>query len=167
MTPSPPTEKMNLGPFLRELQSRLERLKPDQIRQNILRHARELPPSRRRSYLEIFPDINLDNAYSDLLRSTLSRRPPDESKREDYSEAAASIARERMRAIVSNQYRKAYHRAASVMVGLAEVRALSGQPEDGIAVVRGAREKFPRHSAFRRELNALIASSPVLPDVEV
>jgi hypothetical protein len=111
--------------------------------------------------------ISLNNGYSDLLLHMLSRRPPDEPKRQYYREAAGSIARERMRAIVSNQYRKAYQRAASVMVALAEVRALAGQPEEGMAVVRSAREEFPRHSAFRRELNALIASSPVLPEIEV
>ena len=117
-----------------------------------------------------FPDmdgIGVDHGYSDLLLSRLSRRSPDASKRDEYREAAASIARERMRAIVSNQHRKAYERAASVMVALAEVHALIGEAEEGVEVVRGAREEFPRHSAFRRELNALIASSPVLPDAEV
>lgn len=102
-----------------------------------------------------------------LLLSTLSRRPPDESKREDYRAAAGSIARGRMQDIVGNQHRKDYQWAASVMVALIEVRALTGAPEDGVEVVRGAREEFPRHSVFRRELNALIAASPALPDVEV
>ena len=117
-----------------------------------------------------FPDmreVGGRTSFKDVLVDTLSRRPPDEKERQQYRETARSIARNRMRAIVSNTHRKAYRRAAMVTVAVAEAVCLLEGEGPGIALVEQAREEFPRHSAFRRELNDLIASSPVLPDVRV
>ena len=118
----------------------------------------------------LYPDLRdplSDTSYTDLVRDALSRHPIEEQDRPEYLNAARSIAWKRMEAIVSNKHRKAYERAARILLATAEAISLRKNPDIGLNLPREAREEFPRHSAFRRELNQLLAYSSVLPNVQV
>jgi hypothetical protein len=67
----------------------------------------------------------------------------------------------RVEAIVGNQRRGAYGRAAALIVAYAETVDLAaggGRPA-ALAYVDVFRDRYPRHSAFRRELDASLARS--------
>lgn len=66
-------------------------------------------------------------------------------------------------AIVSAKHRGAYGRAARLAVACAEAIALARDRERGFAFVIGVRERFPRHHAFRSELDRATSASPYLP----
>ena len=80
-----------------------------------------------------------------------------------YMSWTQRIAGRRIDQIVSNKHRTAYRRAAEVLGALAESYLLMGESGKSRAVVRKYRdEKYNRHSAFRREVNAVIAKSGIL-----
>jgi len=66
------------------------------------------------------------------------------------------VARRRVEAIVSNQYRTSYAKAANLTVACAEVLRQRGEVGAADAFVREIRERFPRHRAFQRELRAAL-----------
>ena len=103
-------------------------------------------------------------ACTELLRAALERRPVPHESREPLLTLARSIAVKRMRTIVSKQYRKAYERAASVIVACAEAFHLTGRTDEGIKLLKQAHNEFRRHSAFRRELRELGRTSVLLGD---
>lgn len=100
--------------------------------------------------------------YGELLREALERRAPAAADREAFLRLARRTAEKRARAIVGNTHRKAYRRAAEVLVAAAEAHHLAGRPEEAREIVAGLRGEFPRHSAFRYELDECAAASPVL-----
>jgi hypothetical protein len=66
------------------------------------------------------------------------------------------VAQERVNAIVSNQYRGSYDKAAVLTVACAEMLRLRDNETAADKLVNGVRGRFPRHSAFQREIkNAL------------
>ncbi|MDR2565403.1 MAG: hypothetical protein LBC97_04965 [Bifidobacteriaceae bacterium] len=67
----------------------------------------------------------------------------------------------RVDGIVQNQHRGAYARAATLVVAYAEAVAATGGGGDPkpLAYVAGFHERFPKHGAFRRELEAALAKS--------
>jgi tetratricopeptide (TPR) repeat protein len=69
------------------------------------------------------------------------------------------VARKRVEAIVSNQFRKSYDKAANLTVACAETLRLRGEDVAANAWVSDIRELFPRHSAFQRELRAALGRS--------
>lgn len=117
-----------------------------------------------------YPDIRdplANTTYRDVLLDSLARHTIDEDDQGKYVTLAREVAWERMAAIVSNQHRGAYERASCILVSVAEAVSLMEDAESGMELPLRAREKFPRHSAFRRELNHLISYSSILPDTEV
>lgn len=79
---------------------------------------------------------------------------------------AEQIGRGRIEHILNNKFRKAYHRAAEVLVALAEYFFLTERSEHGQSLIVYYRDvQYPRHTAFRNELNSVIKSSSVLPNV--
>lgn len=99
---------------------------------------------------------------SDLVSALLLRRVAGDGQRRAFLETCRSVALGRVRHIVSNKFRKAYDRAASATVACAEGFALAGWPDEGRLLVEGLRQEFPRHSAFKRPLEAHEAHSSVL-----
>lgn len=102
-------------------------------------------------------------SYPAMLRAGLARCPATEEQRDRFLKLARSVARKRARHIVSNQLRQAYGRAAEAAVACAEAFYLAGRNKAGNDIIKGLREEFPRHSAFRRELQDLVSDSPLLP----
>ena len=62
--------------------------------------------------------------------------------------------------IVSNKHRKAYTRAAEVLIAPAECYFLRGEGEKSRKIVEEFRdEKYSRHYAFRREVDTVLDAS--------
>ena len=78
---------------------------------------------------------------------------------------AVKISEERIHEIVSNLYRGAYDRAAQVAMAVGEATSLRGSESDGLEFAVSFRTAYPRHIAFRTELERLIEQSPYLPFV--
>lgn len=66
------------------------------------------------------------------------------------------VARKRVEAIVGNQYRKSYNKAANLTVACAEVLRLRGDAKGADAWVSEIRQRFPRHRAFQAELKSAL-----------
>ncbi|MEN8217675.1 MAG: hypothetical protein ABFS56_15160 [Pseudomonadota bacterium] len=80
-----------------------------------------------------------------------------------WLEWAEKIGKERIEHIVSNKYRDAYVRAAEILGALGEYFILSGREEYGISLIEHYRNvQFNRFSAFRKEVDHVIASSSFL-----
>lgn len=106
---------------------------------------------------------DLPDAQALILSAiTVSECALDRSQREKLLKVAEDKVVERVRTIVDNKHRGAYHRAAKVVVALTEARVLAGEPAKGTDFVEKIRRAYPRHSAFQRELNDAIYRSSVL-----
>jgi hypothetical protein len=65
----------------------------------------------------------------------------------------------RVDAIVSNQHRGSYHKAAGLLVAMAETLANRGEKQEGMDLTEKYRSKYPRHTAFKGELNQALQAS--------
>ena len=63
-----------------------------------------------------------------------------------------AVAQQRVDAIVGNQRRKSYDKAAVLTVACAETLRRRGDTSAARSLVDAVRERFPRHSAFQREM---------------
>ncbi|HEY2937006.1 MAG TPA: hypothetical protein VGJ25_10430 [Gaiellaceae bacterium] len=98
-----------------------------------------------------------------LLAERLASRPSGSGDRQRWLTAARSVVEHRTAAVVEAKHRRAYGRAASLVAACAEALALvSGVPE-GSAFVAAIRARYPRHYAFRDELDRATRRSPLLP----
>jgi hypothetical protein len=66
------------------------------------------------------------------------------------------VAQQRVNAIVGNQHRGSYDKAAVLTVACAEVLRLRGNQTAADALVDDVRGRFPRHRAFQREMRAAL-----------
>jgi hypothetical protein len=101
-------------------------------------------------------------SYKKLLQSAMLRHPVTEKQQIEYLDIARQIAKKRMAEIVSKKFRKAYERAATVMVACAEAYHLADKKQESYDIVRGAHEQFRNHRAFRDEMDSLVTKSPLL-----
>ena len=102
------------------------------------------------------------SASEEVLRG-LAEVTASEGERETWLTWALKLGRIRVDEIVSNKHRKAYRRAAEVLAALAECLQLLGRGEEGRHLVEEYRDiRYPRHSAFRGEVNQVIAGSRLL-----
>ena len=125
--------------------------------------------SNRSSHGPLLPDtmdepteLMLDR----ILLDTLACHPVTSENRSDYLDMAKRIAKKRIDSIVSNTYRGTYERAARLAVAVGETMALRGEELSGIDFVLSIRTAYPRHIAFRKELDELIERSPYIPSVQ-
>lgn len=65
----------------------------------------------------------------------------------------------RIDAIVSNQHRGSYHKAAGLLVAMAETLANREEKQGGIDLIERYRNKYPRHSAFKSEITQALQTS--------
>ncbi|QQK78786.1 hypothetical protein HUG20_01945 [Salicibibacter cibi] len=65
----------------------------------------------------------------------------------------------RIDAIVGNQKRGSYHKAAKLLVAMAETLANRGTLQDGNDFIATYRSKYPRHSSFKKELTSALQVS--------
>ena len=96
---------------------------------------------------------------TELLTHAILDRPAGPAARRRWLATAATTVEERVDTVVGNKHRKAYARVASLAVAHAEALAVAGKASDGRAYLTGIREKYPRHTAFRSELDTAINTS--------
>jgi len=66
------------------------------------------------------------------------------------------VAQRRSDAIVSNQHRGSYDKAALLLAACAELLRLLGKVQEAAALLDDVRQRFPRHRAFQAELQAAV-----------
>ncbi len=89
------------------------------------------------------------------------------SKLKQFTNWAFQIGGDRVDGIVSNKHRSAYQRAAWVLGALAEVHAARGDVEKAGALLHEyCKERYNRHSAFRREVKQVFSESLLLRQME-
>ena len=66
------------------------------------------------------------------------------------------VAQRRIDAIVSNQHRGSYDKAALLLAACAELLRLLGKAQEAAALLDDVRQRFPRHRAFQTELQAAV-----------
>lgn len=139
---------------------------PTQIFQDILaRYSSTEYYSFERSFESSLPEKNslkLPSMTEQIIQGLREQKGYD-SQRTLWLEWAEKIGKQRVEHIVSNKHRDAYERAAKVLGALGEYFILSDQETHGISLITHYRNvQFNRHSAFRRELDHVIASSKLL-----
>jgi hypothetical protein len=95
-----------------------------------------------------------------LLADALSADPVTGERAAVLLETARRVTDARIEAIVSNKHRGAYARAAVLAFAHAEAVAVRSSSQ-AQAYLSGVRARYPRHVAFRQELD-LAATSSVL-----
>jgi hypothetical protein len=95
---------------------------------------------------------------TELLTETLATRRATTSQATDLIEIAHHITDARIEAIVSNKHRGAYPRAAALAVAHAEALA-TRSPNEATTYLSGIRTRYPRHVAFRHELDTAAKAS--------
>jgi hypothetical protein len=98
-----------------------------------------------------------------LLAHHIAEHPGSPQQRQQWLDVARSVVDQRVDAVVSNKHRGAYQRVAVLAVAYAEALALVGDQAAGAAFLTGTRDRYPRHVAFRDELDRATAASPLLP----
>ena len=94
------------------------------------------------AYKEKIPSISLSNGeQNDLMAWCLE------------------MATKRMTAIVKDQHRRSYDKAAVVIAACAETLRLRGKDDQAQTVLAETRNRFPRHRAFLSELDAATQSA--------
>ncbi|MEB3102819.1 hypothetical protein [Ferviditalea candida] len=76
-----------------------------------------------------------------------------------YLQWCMDEAGRRVDGIVGNQHRGSYHKAAGLIVAVAEVLASREREQEGKSFIETYRGKYPRHSAFKSELTASMQAS--------
>lgn len=102
-------------------------------------------------------------SLSALLAEGLARGVGAAEDRARWLGIAQALADARVAAIVDAKHRGAYQRAAALLVACAEALALAGRQAAAAELVTTVRDRYPRHVAFRRELDQATRSSPLLP----
>jgi hypothetical protein len=100
------------------------------------------------------------------LTPLLPRHRADHSGTPEQRQHRLAVARDaadrRIDAVVGNKHRGAYQRVAVLAVAYAEDLTLAGDPSGAAAYVAGVRGRYPRHVAFRTELDHATRESPLL-----
>jgi hypothetical protein len=96
--------------------------------------------------------VRLQHAYAECL--------PEVSLTSEQQAAllgwCLDVARRRVEAIVSNQHRGSYDRAALLLTSCTEVLRLRGQAREARGLLDEIRQQFQRHRAFQAELQAAV-----------
>ena len=76
------------------------------------------------------------------------------AQQEKFLSWCLNIAKKRVHAIVSNQHRGSYDKAAILITACAELLRLRGKGEEANSLLEEVRNSFPRHRSFQSELKA-------------
>jgi hypothetical protein len=98
-----------------------------------------------------------------LLARHIAEHPGSPRQRQQWLDVTRGVVDQRVDAVVSNKHRGAYQRVAVLAVAYAEALALAGDQAAAAAFLTGTRGRYPRHVAFRDELDRATAASPLLP----
>ena len=100
--------------------------------------------------------------YTELLRSAVQEYPIPE----EYRARMLAIAQIKVEAVVRDilnaQHRRGQSQAAQLSAALGEAIALQSARADGLAFVKGIRDRYRRYSVFSEALKDVIRSSPIL-----
>ncbi len=120
--------------------------------------------NQRSVYSERFSvDDEMGTSFYEEIISGLKQRKFTKTKRTEYLAWAEKIGKSRIEHIVSNKHRRAYERAAQVLVSLAEAYAAMGQKNKAVKILhKYYNEKYNRFSAFRREVKTVVKDSDLL-----
>jgi hypothetical protein len=100
------------------------------------------------------------DCFTSAICAALKKVRIDEKTRRKYESWARKKADSRITYIVSNKYRRAYGRAAEMLIALAEYYACTGRGAKGREVIAHYRDKtFNRHTAFRGEVDSHLKES--------
>jgi hypothetical protein len=102
-------------------------------------------------------------SLSSLLASRIGSDAGTPRQRRQWLGAAREVADRRIDAVVGGKHRGAYQRVAVLAVAYAEALALAEDQAAGAAHVAAVRGRYPRHVAFRDELDRATATSALLP----
>jgi len=94
----------------------------------------------------------LQHAYMEYLPA--ASWPSDQQA--DMLDWCLDVAQRRIDAIVSNQHRGSYDKAALLLAACAESLRLLGKAQEATALLDEVRQRFPRHRAFQTEVQAAI-----------
>jgi hypothetical protein len=100
---------------------------------------------------------------SRLFADALAVRHPSSAERTRWLSAVRVAIEQRVAAVVEAKHRGAYGRVAQVAAVYAEALTLVGERRAGAGWLDSLRERYPRHTAFRAELDAAARKSPFLP----
>ena len=98
---------------------------------------------------------NEPKTLGELLSTALGDLHLPAGTRRRVVERTRRVVEKRVAAIVSGKHRGAYARAARLAAAWTEGASLAGSPELGPVFLRTLCERYPRHSAFKREINAV------------
>jgi len=94
----------------------------------------------------------LESAYADRLSTTSLSH----GQQEQVLSWCLDVAQQRVNAIVGNQHRRSYPKAAVLIAACAEVLRLRGKGKEAGMLLDDVRNRFPRHRAFQAELKAAV-----------
>lgn len=104
------------------------------------------------------PQISLTG----LLAQRLSTQDTPQ-RRQRWLALVQATVEQRVEAVVTSKHRGAYARVAELAAACAETLALRQDTTAGEAFLAQVRARYPRHVAFRRELDTAIRASSLLP----
>jgi hypothetical protein len=94
----------------------------------------------------------LERAYGEVISSV----DLDLDQQGKFLAWCLDVAKRRVNAIVGDQHRGSYGKAATLIAACAEVLRLQGNNEEARALLDQVRNRFPRHRAFQSELDAAL-----------
>ncbi|OPX83618.1 MAG: hypothetical protein A4E53_04566 [Pelotomaculum sp. PtaB.Bin104] len=103
--------------------------------------------------------IDLRKHFQQVMDDVFNHIQLPEKDETKYLEWCISEAGLRVGAIVGEKHRQSYHKAANLLVAVAEVLARRERKKEGASLLGKYRQKYPRHRAFREELDAALAIS--------
>ena len=109
------------------------------------------------------PGTERPTRLSTLLARHIAEHPGTPQQRRQWLLTARTALERRLDAVVGGKHRGAYQRVAVLAIAYAEALTLAGNPAAGAAFITGTRGRYPRHVAFRTELDRATAASPLLP----
>jgi len=101
----------------------------------------------------------LTDKYNKIIALTSNNIELAEEQKAFYLKWCCTETGKRVDAIIGNQYRKSYYKAANLLVAMAETMANRGEKQKGLDLIEKYRKKYPRHSAFKGELSCSIKES--------
>jgi hypothetical protein len=96
--------------------------------------------------------VRLQDAYTECLPEVALTR----DQQAAFLAWCLDVVRRRVDAIVSNQHRGSYDRAALLLASCTEVLRLLGKAQEARALLSDIRQQFRRHRAFQTELQAAV-----------
>lgn len=99
---------------------------------------------------------------SDVLTAVALATEADATSRERWLSLAEEVVWARTDEIVRAKHRGAYRRMAELVVAHAEAVGIAQGRAAAAAILRRTNERYPRHVAFRREVDLAAGRSPIV-----